>query len=74
MFWWFLDRLASMGLLVETVDILHAGLSPEHQKSTVLYSISDPPMLTIVPPNWRPMQLLQQQMFMQQDLLKLEGW
>jgi hypothetical protein len=32
MFWWFLDRLASMGLPVEAVDILHAGLSPEHQK------------------------------------------
>jgi hypothetical protein len=32
MFWWAQDRLAAMGLPVELVDILHAGLTPEHQK------------------------------------------
>jgi hypothetical protein len=32
MFWWAQDRLATMGLPVELVDILHAGLTPKHQK------------------------------------------
>ena len=31
MFWWFLTRLASMGFPTDLVDIIHAGLSEEHQ-------------------------------------------
>lgn len=31
MFWWKKARLVDMGLPVEIVDILHAGLTPEHQ-------------------------------------------
>jgi len=32
MFWWFHSRLGAMKLPVTMVDILHAGLSEEHQK------------------------------------------
>jgi superfamily II DNA helicase RecQ len=31
MFWWAQSRLASLGLPVELVDILHAGLTSDHQ-------------------------------------------
>jgi superfamily II DNA helicase RecQ len=31
MFWWAQGQLVAMALPVKTVDILHAGLSPEHQ-------------------------------------------
>jgi hypothetical protein len=32
MFWWFQQRLSSMGLDTGLVDIIHAGLSDEHQR------------------------------------------
>jgi superfamily II DNA helicase RecQ len=36
MFWWAWSRLASLGLPVEVVDILHAGLTSDHQTKCLL--------------------------------------